>query len=377
MFTLLTVVATDSLTVVATEGITHMSRSYLKALFPLAALACLLAAPALAAPITIDMVTVGNPGNGTDTSGRPNTAGFGRVDYSYQIGKYDVTIGQYTAFLNAADPNGNNPNDIYNEKMKDDRNIAGIRYTAGASAGAKYSVIDNGGNSSNRPITYVSWFDAARFANWMTNGQGGGDTETGAYTLNGVTTGNAVAVNPGAAFYIPTENEWYKAAYYSPTLNSGAGGYYAYATQSDTAPGNVVGSAANQANYAPDDVYSVTQSDNYDDNQNYLTNVGAFSGSGSYYGTFDQSGNVYQWNDLDGLASSGSYRGLRGGSWDDADPFDLSSSGGDSNNPSDDDSLIGFRLASPVVVPEPSTWVMGLAGIAWGGWQMYRRRRAR
>jgi hypothetical protein len=35
-----------------------------------------------------------------------------------------------------------------------------------------------------------------------------------------------------------------------------------------------------------------------------------------------------------------------------------------------------FQLAMRVVaVPEPSTWVMGLAGIACGGWRVWRRRR--
>ena len=332
-----------------------------------------LAVPARA-QVTLDMVTVGNPGNANDTGGTNN----GAVNYSYQIGKYDVTIGQYTAFLNAADPNGTNPNGIYNASMATDLNIAGISYTAGASAGAKYSVINNGGNSSNRPITYVSWFDAARFANWMTNGQGSGSTEDGAYTLNGATTGNAVAVNPGAAFRLPTNDEWYKAAYYSPNYGGvGVPGYFDYATQSDTAPGNTIGSTANQANWYTGSKYSVTQSRSYNANQNYLTDVGAFSGSGSFYGTFDQSGNVFQWNDLDGLASSGSSRRLRGGFWDDGDPDNLSSSFSLSDEPSYEDYLIGFRLASPVAVPEPSTWVMGLAGIACGGWQMFRRRRAR
>jgi sulfatase modifying factor 1 len=359
-----------------------MSRSYLKALsLGLAALACLLAVPVLAAPITIDMVTVGNPGNANDTGG----SGVGRVDYSYQIGKYDVTIGQYTAFLNAVDPNGTNPNDIYNASMGTDLNIAGISYTAGASAGAKYSVMAVSGSSpfggvtaANRPITYVSWFDAARFSNWMTNGQGSGSTEDGAYTLNGATTGNAVAVNPGAAFRLPTNDEWYKAAYFSPNYGGvGVPGYYDYATQSDSPPGNIVVSGTtNQANYVTGAGYSVTQSGDYDTNQNYLTDVGAFSGSGSFYGTFDQSGNVFQWNDLDGLASSGSSRGLRGGGWD-GNAFSLSSSYGVSSVPSVEGGLVGFRLASPVAVPEPSTWVMGLVGIASGGWQMYRRRRAR
>jgi len=364
------------LIVVPIERITHMSRSYLKALsLGLAALACLLAAPALAAPITIDMVTVGDPGNANDTGG----SGIGRVDYSYQIGKYAVTIGQYTAFLNAADPDGNNPNGIYNASMATDLNIAGISYTSGASAGSKYAVINNGGDSSNRPITYVSWFDAARFANWMTNGQGSGSTEDGAYTLNNATTGSAVARNPGAAFYIPTNDEWYKAAYFSPNYGGvGVPGYYAYATQSDTDPGNIVGSTANQANYFTftGAGYSVTQSSDYNESQNYLTDVGAFSGSGSFYGTFDQSGNVFQWNDLDGLASSGSSRGLRGGSWN-FFAFSLSSSDRGSDVPSHEFLDVGFRLASPVAVPEPSTWVMAAGGLACAGWGAWRRRRAR
>jgi formylglycine-generating enzyme required for sulfatase activity len=323
--------------------------------------------------VTIDMVTVGNPGNANDTGGSE----IGRVDYPYQIGKYGVTIGQYTAFLNAADPNGTNPNGIYNASMGTNRNITGISKNPGvATAGTYYGVINNGGDSSNRPITYVSWFDAARFANWMHNGQGSGDTETGAYTLNGATSGNAVAVNPGAAFYIPTQNEWYKAAYYSPNYGGvGVPGYYDYATRSDTAPGNVVGSAANQANYYTGAGYSVTQSSSFSTGQNYLTDVGAFSGSGSFYGTFDQSGNVDQWNDVDGLASSGVSRGLRGGNWSNgADPFLLSSADGLSNVPSFELSRIGFRLASPVAVPEPSATALVLVSLLCGGCSLWRRR---
>ena len=328
--------------------------------------------------VTIDMVTVGNPGNANDTGG----SGIGRVDYSYQIGKYDVTIGQYTEFLNAVAKT--DTYSLYNTSMATDLNVAGIA-RAGSSGSYTYSVI----NRSNRPITYVNWWDSARFSNWMANGQPTGaqsstTTENGAYNVNGETTGSAPGrntVNPNTSaaptFYIPTVNEWYKAAYYSPEKGGpGSPGYYAYATQSDTAPGNNIGPGTNQANYKKG-VYSVTQSASYSSSQNYLTDVGAFSGSGSFYGTFDQSGNVFQWNDLDGLASSGSSRGLRGGDWSDSVPFYLSSS--------DDQSGInwleaynsGFRLASPVAVPEPSTWVMGLAGIACGGWQMYRRHRLR
>ena len=98
------------------------------------------------------------------------------------------------------------------------------------------------------------------------------------------------------------------------------------------------------------------------------------NGGASAYGAFDMSGNVSEWNDLTGAANSA--RGVRGGFFTDS-AFYLSSSGRDSSGPSFEIDNIGFRLASPVGVPEPSTWVMGLAGIACGGWEMWRRRRKR
>jgi formylglycine-generating enzyme required for sulfatase activity len=219
----------------------------------------------------------------------------------------------------------------------------------------------------------------------MANGQPTGaqnstTTENGAYDLANWTSGTAPAknvTNPNTSaaptFFIPNENEWYKAAYYSPVLNSGSGGYYTYATQSDANPGNVIGSGSNQANYYTGSGYSVTQSTVYLASQNYLTDVGAFTNSASFYGTFDQSGNVYQWNDLTGAA--GSLRGARGGSWVNIDAFPLSSSVSLTPDPSEEWDFYGFRLASPVAVPEPSTWVMGLAGIACGGYSMFRRRK--
>jgi hypothetical protein len=82
------------------------------------------------------------------------------------------------------------------------------------------------------------------------------------------------------------------------------------------------------------------------------------------------SGNLYEWNDLTGAA--GSSRGLRGGGWN-GDAFELSSSVRFTNDPSSEINGRGFRLASPVAVPEPSTWVMGLAGLACGGYVVVRR----
>jgi formylglycine-generating enzyme required for sulfatase activity len=220
----------------------------------------------------------------------------------------------------------------------------------------------------------VSWFDAARFANWMQNGQGSGSTETGAYTLGGATSGTAPAVNSGAQFYIPTENQWYKAAYYKG--GSTNAGYWDYATQSDSAPGNTIGSGANQANYYAGD-YAVTQSAGFSGSQNYLTDVGDFTGSGSAYGTFDQSGNVWEWNDLTGAA--GSSRGFRGGDWD-LGAFGLSSFSGNTDVPSFEYFGVGFRLASPVAaaVPEidPATGGSALSLVA-GVLAMIEQRRRR
>jgi formylglycine-generating enzyme required for sulfatase activity len=341
----------------------------------LAALVCLLATPAGA--VSIDMVTVGNAGNANDTGGGL----IGAVAYDYQIGKYDVTIGQYTAFLNAVA--ATDTYSLYNSSMGTDLNIAGISQV-GSTGSYTYSVL----GSANRPITWVSWWDSARFSNWMANGQPTGaqtstTTENGAYNVNGATSGTAPAknaTNPNTSaaptFFIPNQNEWYKAAYYSQALNSGSGGYYAYATQSDTAPGNVIGILANQANYAPGGVWSVTQSSSYSSNQNYLTDVGAFSGSGSFYGTFDQSGNVFQWNDLDGAA--GSSRGLRGGGWGSV-AFYLSSSSSLSFDPSFENGNFGFRLASPVsgsAVPEiDPNGLRAVLGLLAGGLGLLERRR--
>ena len=276
--------------------------------------------------LVMSMVTVDNAGNAADTK---TGSVYGAVSYSYQIGAYDVTGSQYTAFLNAVastDTYG-----LYNK---------GAQISRSGTHGTYTYAIENG--TGQRPITHVSWFDCARFANWMSNGQPRGGqtsttTENGAYNVNGATTGNAVqknATNPntGSAprFRIPTENEWYKAAYYSPNYGgTDVGGYYTYAMQSDNEPGTIIGSGANQANYK--DAIGST------------TDVGAFSGSGSFYGTFDQSGNVYQWTDGDGQYFSS--RLLRGGYYVDSS-YNVSSSSRVNHPLSDELSLSGFRLAS-------------------------------
>lgn len=298
--------------------------------------------------VTIEWVTVGDPGNADDTINTGSNPNFGAVAYVYRIGKHEVTIQQYTAFLNAVAKS--DPYSLYDAKMGTDLNIAGIMRT-GTSGSYVYSVIDNAGDSGDRPIAYVTWFDAARFANWMHNGQGDGDTETGAYTLSGATAGDAVSRNPGALFSIPTENEWYKAAFYAPVKGGdGTPGYFTFATQSDAVPGNTIGSAPNQVNWYvgvyPDGAYA-TGGGSRVPTQNYLTDVGVFTNSASSYGTFDQSGGLYEWNDFDG--APGPTRGLRGGSWFNGGAVGVSSSERLAYDPASEHEFIGFRLAGPIL----------------------------
>jgi len=341
--------------------------------------------------VTIDMVPVGNPGNAND----PATGGiYGAVAYDYQIGKYDVTIGQYTDFLNAVAKT--DTYSLYSASMATTLNIAGISRT-GSSGSYTYSVIAPSGTTptgasspGNRPITYVSWYDAARFANWLANGQPAGaqtstTTENGAYNVNGATSGNAVAKNvtnpnTGTAptFYIPTESEWYKAAYYSPVLNSGSGGYYTYATQSNTVQTAVQATTTGVGRIGAAGTTPVTSGNfanfnlvaDWNSQNGNVTTVGT-NGGPSYYGAFDMGGNVVEWNDLTGAADL--FRQRRGGNWS-LNAARLPSSQFDTSGTDTETNTTGFRL---VAVPEPSTWVMGLAGIACVAWRSVRRRRAR
>jgi formylglycine-generating enzyme required for sulfatase activity len=270
-----------------------------------------------------------------------------------------VTVAQYTAFLNSAAPT--DPYGLYNTAMGSNLNIAGIS-RSNSSGSFAYNVIEASGN---RPIAYVSWFDAARFANWMHNGAtNGASTETGAYTLNGATNG-IILKNPDAIWWIPSADEWFKAAYYKAGGTNA--GYWLYPTQSDAQPGNQVGNATNQSNYRSNNTYSVTQSTNYSSTQAYLTEVGAFESSPSAYQTFDQGGNLGEWND-DVIQDS--FRSVRGLGWG----FDAASQQATTRSmiaPHQEGMDYGFRLAT---VPEPSTYMLLLMSAGGALWLASRRR---
>src|SRR5213083_2600604 len=157
-----------------------------------------------ASAVTIDWTPVGNPGNDSDY-----IRGYvGAVGYAYSIDKYEVTNAQYVAFLNAKAADNADPLGLYNLSMGS--GFGGIK-RSGSSGAYTYSAIAGRGDM---PVNFVSFYDALRFANWMNNGQGSGDTETGAYTLLGGTatpSNGAVTRNAGASIFLTSENEWYKA----------------------------------------------------------------------------------------------------------------------------------------------------------------------
>jgi len=268
----------------------------------------------------IDFVPIGNAGNSGDTRVEANPYGCGAVGYNYRIGKYEVTNAQWNAFtIIAGAPTGNQIG-AYNETA----------YWEG----------------DQQPTNFVSWYEAAQFCNYLTSG----DKIQGVYQFSG---NNA---NPGdflssldhetagtiygTAYFLPTEDEWYKAAYFKPD----GSGYSTYANGEESIPASDNGWNYYGGSYGPPwDVRTGVQEQN---------------------GTFDMMGNVCEWNET---LIDGSYRGIRGWSYDSggADPtgYYLSSSGRYDvlRDPSFENDSVGFRIAS---VPEPSTLLLlGLGGL--------------
>jgi formylglycine-generating enzyme required for sulfatase activity len=308
-----------------------------------------------ASAVNIDLVTVGNPGNAPDT--RYNSIAVGGVAYTYQISKFEVTAGQYAEFLNKVA--GVDTYGLYNTKMWSYSEGCKIRRTTGGSGNYSYLVDANGDGKEdadwvNRPVNYVSWGDAVRFANWLHNGQPTGaqnlsTTEDGAYYLNGATTDAqlmAVTRKANATWVVPSEDEWYKASYYSGSGST----YYDYPTGTNSTPSNdlLTPDGGNNANFWQDGGYTIGS-------PYYRTAVGEFELSDSPYGTFDQGGNVFEWNE----AVIGSSRNMRGGGFQDNDSPQRAAVRAYYAGPAYDQYYLGFRVAE---VPEPASASLLLIG---------------
>jgi len=165
----------------------------------------------------IDFLTIGNAGNAADTS-------YGAVPYDYRMGKYEISQNAITKATASGMAN----------------------VTAGAWTG-------------NQPAANIDWYEAAAFVNWLNTSTG----KTAAYDLawNGfawsmtlwsseqawTAGGTNLYRNKDAFYFLPSENEWYKAAYYNPAGSD----YFLYPTASSSVPTAVAsGTGAGTAVYA-------------------------------------------------------------------------------------------------------------------------------
>ncbi|MFZ4082045.1 MAG: SUMF1/EgtB/PvdO family nonheme iron enzyme [Pirellula sp.] len=307
------------------------------------AAAASMAAPSLAGTVTfggngvgqsfgMDFVTIGNPGNAADTDLTAAPLNAGSVGRTFDINTFEVSRAMITAY------NAN----------------------AGVVAISMDPMTNNGGPGVNKPATGITWNEAARFVNWLNIQKGFAPAYK--YTNNAVDTNltpwtandtlDYDPLNPYRSkrsnFFLPSFNEWYKAAYHSP-----GGTYFDYANGKNTAPGAVA-----SGNTADTAVYGQPNSQGPAD----VNNAGGLSP----YGVMGLGGNVFEWEESSSnLANNdGSLnRGYRGGSWIQPASNMSSSSRSTNRSPNGEDNEIGFRVASynsDAVVPEPSMIVIGM-----------------
>ena len=275
---------------------------------------------------TIDFANIGNTGNAADTTG------YGAVPYEYRASIHEIS-----------------QDDITKATASGMSNV-----TAGAWTGSQ-------------PAANIDWYEAAAFVNFLNTNS----AKTAAYDLtfsNGswsmalwsseqawTAGGTNLYRNKDAFYFLPSEDEWYKAAYYNPTGSD----YFLYPTGSDTAP-TAVASGTNAGSAVYDGAASVPA-------------IVASAGGLSPYGTMGQGGNVSEWNEsaYGGTNSSPSEgRAIRGGYWNTSE-YGLRSSSRLDGYPANEYAGVGFRVAS---VPEPSTYVLVLLGA--GAVYLWKRRKS-
>jgi hypothetical protein len=265
---------------------------------------------------SIDFVRIGNPGNAADTTGSPNPAG--SVAYNYNIGKYEIS----RDMIDKANSSGN----------------LGITLQ---------DMTSYGGNEVNKPATGISWFEVAKFVNWLNTIKGfvpaykfdaNGNFQLWSVGDAGYDANNLYR-NSLAKFYIPSTGEWYKAAY-----GRASGSWSNFSNGADSAPDPVSsGTAANTAVY--EQSFASGPAD--------ITSAGGLSD----YGTIGQGGNVWEWTETayDGINdTAGEILELRGGSFYDTSEGLVAShrSYGD-GGPGNKDYDHGFRIASSAAITSP------------------------
>jgi len=241
---------------------------------------------------------------------------------------------------------------------------------SGSSGSYTYSVA---AEKANLPVNNLTIGSAMRFCNWLHNGQPVGDqnaspTEDGAYTLNGATSDALLAPmtrNVGAKYFLPTDDEWYKAAFYKGDTET----YNLYPTNTSTKPGTTLPDATgNNANYGST-IYSPNTTAR-------SLSVGSFESTTSYYGAYDMGGNLAEYTEIQGTGSAVTRKLLLGGNYTSSTNAAALAINGNSLSwfaPSSLNAPYGFRVFA--AVPEPGTLamlVMGAFGMGLFAWKKRR-----
>ena len=280
---------------------------------------------------SIEFVQVGDVGN-------PNggLAGRGAVGYSYNIGKYEIS----------------------REMVLKANSDAGIGITL-------QDLTVYGGNGGKRPASGINWFEAARFVNYLNLTSGNplaykfdsnGNFQLWSASDAGFDPANGYR-NKLAKYFVPSKDEWYKAAYYDPSKTNGR--YWKFANRTDSKP-IAVGDGTNQGTAVYDGQAGPADIDN--------------SGGLSYYGTMAQDGNVYEWLETSFHSYDNNWPGdphhILSGSWVKyAEIGGLGAGFWDGRWPQEEPADYGFRVA---MVPEPSALSLLAVGL---GVVLRRRRR--
>ena len=272
-------------------------------------------------------VRVGDEGNPRDSIYK-----VGRVDYTYEIARCVVTCADWCAFMNDVGFDRAIDLGLYNPDM-----------TTGVCGGIVITAQDTGrclfsprADWGMRPVVYVSYRDAMRYCNWLQTG----NTEEGAYD---VTRPNSRRL-PGAKYFLPTDDEWCKAAYYDPT-RLGSRKYWDYPCRTSNLPPNDP-NLDHSCNYLRDGVHLGEKG------PFYLSRVDAYPMSATYYGCLQMAGNVWEW-----VEPVGKHRlNLRGSSYGYTE-FGMGIWNRDEAGFDDELNAFGFRVAravdNPCVVRQP------------------------
>lgn len=182
--------------------------------------------------------TIPDTGNLPDDCEYGLDSKLGQVNYLYNIQDQLITNLEYCNYLNTIDPSGSKQYGIYDERMSTDP-AGGIIYDSCNEIGSKYTVKNN---FLNKPVTFIKWVMAAQYCNWLTNNQTSDilSITSGSYDIASLYN-NSISISgcyrqDTAKYFLPSENEWYKAAYYDSSETK----YWEYGNKSDTEPTAII-----------------------------------------------------------------------------------------------------------------------------------------